>query len=36
MVKILFGLANYILEDILYNCYNFKDHEKVKLTRQIP
>lgn len=33
MVKISFGLANYLLDEILYNCYNFKDHGKVKLTR---
>lgn len=33
MVKISFGLPSYILENILYNCYNFKDYEKVKLTK---
>lgn len=33
MAKIPFDLANNLLEDILYNCYNFKDHGKVMLTR---
>ena len=32
MVKISFGLVNYLLEDSLYNWYSFKDNGKMKLT----